>query len=320
MMFEKNPNKNKILLKKPCLIAAWPGMGNVAITAVNYLKDQLGAQPLMDFTSESYFTPTNATVSKQIILPPKLPKNRFYYYKSSQSKHDLLIFIGNLQPIAHREYDFSLEILKIAQNLGVQKVYTTAAAPTDMHFKDESRVFAVPNHKDILKELMEYHVHFMSEGTIAGMNGLLISIAAEKQMQGVCLLGEIPFFTAQIEYPKASVAILEVLTKILKIKLDLVDLELYATKKEKEIEPLANLLAKENAESETQEREENIPNPESQVPKSIRLKIEKMFRQAELDKTYKSKMRLKEELDSWGLFNDYLDRFLDLFKKGKEES
>ena len=61
------------------------------------------------------------------------------------------------------------------------------------------------------------------------------------------------------------------------------------------------------------EREESIPNPESQVPKSIRLKIEKMFRQAELDKTYKSKMRLKEELDSWGLFNDYLDRFLDLF-------
>jgi hypothetical protein len=160
----------------------------------------------------------------------------------------------------------------------------------------------------------------MSEGTIAGMNGLLISIAAEKQMQGVCLLGEIPFFTAQIEYPKASVAILEVLTKILKIKVDLVDLELYATKKEKEIEPLANLLSKENAESETQEREESIPNPDPQIPKSVRLKIEKMFRQAELDKTYKSKMRLKEELDSWDLFNEYLDRFLDLFKKGKEES
>ncbi|MBN1822039.1 MAG: PAC2 family protein, partial [Prolixibacteraceae bacterium] len=245
-MLNINTDQKEISLKKPCLIAAWPGMGNVAITAVNFLKDQLGAQPLMDFTSEHYFTPTSATVNKQFIQPPKIPKNRFYYYKSSQLKNDLLIFISNLQPITHREYDFSLEILKIAQNLGVQKVFTAAAAPTDMHFKDEPRVFAVPNHKDMLKELMEYHVHFMGEGTIAGMNGLLISVAAQKQMHGVCLLGEIPFFTAQIEYPKASLAILEVLNKILKIKLDLVDLELYANEKEKEIAPLANLLSKEN--------------------------------------------------------------------------
>jgi proteasome assembly chaperone (PAC2) family protein len=319
-MPEKNTFEKKISLKKPCLIAAWPGMGNVAITAVNYLKDQLGAQPLMDFTSGSFFAPTNATVAKQLILPPKTPKNRFYYYKSSQLKNDLLIFIGNLQPITHREYDYSVEILRIAHSLGVQRVYTTAAAPTDMHFKDEPRVFAVPNHRDTLKELMEYHVHFMSEGTIAGMNGLLVSVAAEKQMQGVCLLGEIPFFTAQIEYPKASLAILEVLKKILKIKLDLVDLELYVNQKEKEIAPLANLLTKENPETETPERETGIPSQGSQIPKSVRLKIEKMFRQAEFDKTYKSKMQLKEELDSWGLFNEYLDRFLDLFKKGKEGS
>jgi proteasome assembly chaperone (PAC2) family protein len=120
-MLNINKDQREILLKKPCLLAAWPGMGSVAITAMNFLKNQLGAQPLMDFTSGHYFTPTNATVNKQLIQAPKIPKNRFYYYKSSQLKNDLLIFIGNLQPIAHREYDFSLEILKIAQNLGVQR-------------------------------------------------------------------------------------------------------------------------------------------------------------------------------------------------------
>ena len=50
------------------------------------------------------------------------------------------------------------------------------------------------------------------------------------------------------------------------------------------------------------------------------MNIEKLFRQAEFDQTYKSKMRLKEELDRWELFDEYLDRFLDLFKKSKDQS
>jgi hypothetical protein len=29
---------------------------------------------------------------------------------------------------------------------------------------------------------------------------------------------------------------------------------------------------------------------------------------------------LKEELDKWNLFDEYLDRFLDLFKKDQPES
>jgi hypothetical protein len=31
-------------------------------------------------------------------------------------------------------------------------------------------------------------------------------------------------------------------------------------------------------------------------------------------------MRLKEELDKWELFDEYQDRFLDLFKKSRGES
>jgi len=308
-------------LNNPILVAAWPGMGNVAITAVNYLKNQLGATFLCEISPDDFFAATGATVKKQIIKSPESPKNQFFYYKSSTAENDILFFQGSAQPIPHLEYEFAKQILKFAMSFDVKFVYTTAAAPSDMHFKDNPRVFAAPNHKDLLRTLLEYKVHFMGEGTIAGLNGLLVSVAAEMGLKGVCLLGEIPFFTAQIDFPRASLRILEVLAKLLKIKMDLVDLELYAEQKEKEIEPLASLLSKEKEESSLPKNENNIvPPQEEKVSKSVRLRIEKLFRQAEFDRTYKSKMRLKEELDKWELFDDYLDRFLDLFKKGRGES
>lgn len=214
------------------------------------------------------------------------------------------------------EYAFAKKVLHFAREFDVEEVVTFAATPSDMHYKDSPRVFAVPNHKDLLQIMMEYHVHFLKEGTIAGMNGLLVSVAAEMGLKGMTLLGEIPFFTAQIEFPNAAIEIVKVINKMLNVKTDLVDLEIYASKKEKEIAPLAALLTKEDEPRQTSEEHDKIvPESEIKVPDSVRMIIEKMFRQAEYDDTYKSKMRLKEELDKWGVFDEYLDRFLDLFKK-----
>ncbi len=313
---------DKPSLKNPCLIAAWPGMGNVALTTINYLKEKLDAKILGEIEPADFFAPTGASVSKQIIQPPETPTNQFFYYQSKRSNDDIILFRGSIQPIPHREYEFAKLILKLTQTFGVKIVYTAAAAPSDMHFKNTPRVFAVPNHKDLTKQLMGYNVHFMSDGNIAGLNGLLISVAGEMGLKGICLLGEIPFFTAQIEYPRASLMVMEILTKLINIEIDLVDLELHANQKEKEIEPLAALLTKDRSISSgiTSSNSQIVPESENKVPKSAQLKIEKLFRQAEFDRTYKNKMRLKEELDKWGLFDDYLDRFLDLFKKDQGES
>ncbi|MFC1569677.1 PAC2 family protein [bacterium] len=303
-------------LNRPIFIAAWPGMGNVALTAISYIKEKLGATLLAEIAPAEYFAPTGAVVNNQILQAPESPNNQFFYYKCPDKQHDILFFIGTSQPVSHMEYAFAKKILNFARGFDVDQVITFAATPSDMDYKDIPRVFAVPNHPDLLQSMMEYHVHFLNEGTIAGMNGLLVSVAAEMGIRGMTLLGEIPFFTAQIEFPNASIQIVSVMSKILAHKIDLVDLELYANKKEKEIAPLAELLTKEEEASPPPEPPEKIvPDGDAKVPESVRLIVEKMFRQAEYDDTYKSKMRLKEELDKWGLFDEYLDRFLDLFKK-----
>jgi len=304
-------------LNRPIFIAAWPGMGNVAMTAISYIKEKLGATLLAEMAPAEYFAPTGAVVVDQILQTPESPTNQFFYYKCPDKNHDILFFIGSSQPVPHMEYSFAKKILNFARSFDVDQVVTFAATPSDMDYKDTPRVFAVPNHPDLLQSMMEYHVHFLREGNIAGMNGLLVSVAAEMGIRGMTLLGEIPFFTAQIEFPNASIQIVSVMSKILAHNIDLVDLELYANKKEKEIAPLADLLTKDEDESapRPEPQEKIVPDAEAKIPESVRLIIEKMFRQAEYDDTYKSKMRLKEELDKWGLFDEYLDRFLDLFKK-----
>ncbi len=308
-------------LHHPSFIAAWPGMGRVALLAVEYLRDHLKAEFLGEMEHTDFFAPTGAQVSKQVILTPEKPTNRFYYYSSPSGERDILFFLGSQQPIPHKEYEFARDIVLIAKTFDSRILYTTAAAPSDMHFKNKSRVFAAPNNTSLLKVLLRHDVNFMGEGSIAGMNGLLISVAAQHGLDGVCILGEIPFFTAQVEFPRASMAILKVLTRLLEVDIDFVDLEIYASEKDKEIEPLASILGKEPDEAESPKLGEGIiPAGDEKVPKVARLTIEKLFRQAEFDRTYKSKMRLKEELDKWELFNEYLDRFLDLFKKSQGES
>jgi len=307
-------------LNNPSLIATWPGMGMVAFNAISYLKNKLNANVFGQIEAEDFFAPTSAAVEKQIIQPIKKPDNKFYFYKSPTGRSDIIFFIGNIQPIPHQEYAFAKEIIQSVESFGIKRVYTAAAAPSDMDIDTKPRIFGAPNSYELLRDLVDYNVHFMGDGTIAGLNGLLISVAREMGIDGICLLGEIPFFTAQIEFPRASIAVLNVLLGLLNVSVDLVDLELYADSKEKEIKALASHLSRDAQMEEKNRTQDNVvPDRNDKVDKTVRMNIEKLFRQAEFDQTYKSKMKLKEELDKWELFDEYLDRFLDLFKKSKDQ-
>jgi proteasome assembly chaperone (PAC2) family protein len=76
----------------------------------------------------------------------------------------------------------------------------------------------------------------MQEGYIGGLNGVFLGVAKSANFEGACLLGEIPFYATQIENPKASLAILEIFSKLFEIPLDLSKLSTLAQYMEKEID------------------------------------------------------------------------------------
>jgi proteasome assembly chaperone (PAC2) family protein len=60
-----------------------------------------------------------------------------------------------------------------------------------------------------------------NQGSITGLNGLLIGAAKRRGMEGICLMGEIPDYLSRMPfpYPKASKAVLGTLSRIMDLSI-----------------------------------------------------------------------------------------------------
>lgn len=224
-------------LSNPSLVAAWPGISNVALGAVTYLRDKLSAEEFAQIDPLGFFTLNGALVEENLILTARFPESSFYFWKNESTGKDLIIFLGEAQPSSQR-YEFAHEVLALAQSFGVERVYTLAAAIVP-HPGEKPKVWAAATDAGLLEELRKYGMVLKGDFYISGMNGLLLSVAKERNMEGICLLGETPDYATQIQNPSASLAVLEVLTQILEIEIDFGELRALVKHVQEEMERLA---------------------------------------------------------------------------------
>jgi proteasome assembly chaperone (PAC2) family protein len=305
-------------LKNPVLVAAWPGMGDVALKAALYLKDKLAAEEFAQISAGDYFHPSGVWIENSLIHIPPQPVGKFYYYKNPASGSDLVIFISDTQPFIEKGYPYAQEIVDFAVTLKVKLVYTFAAMPLPIEHTQMPQIHVAATNKEILGGFEKRGLKTMPTGQISGLNGLILGVAREKGLDGVCLLGEIPLYTIQIENPNASIAVLSALIEAIPVALDLTDLKKHADEINQEIEHLINYLKNPPEEERPiDEQEINILKKgladSSSLPDSARLRIEELFKKAKKDLA--RAIELKKELDKWNIYDQYEDSFLDLFKK-----
>jgi uncharacterized protein (TIGR00162 family) len=229
-------------LKSPCLIAAWSGMGGVALIVAKTLQQKLRAEECGEILPYDFFSPAEVRIEDHVIQIPEFPENKFYFWDKGD-RHDLLIFVGDDQP--QRGWEFAHRILDVAEEFHVRRIYTSAAFPLWMHHSTEPHVWGTATSAQLVKYLKAYSVMPMGEGSIGGLNGLLLGVARQRGMEGVCLLGEMPIYATRIANPKASQAVLEVLTKMLGIEIDLEDLTAMAEQMEPNMDQLYEFLSEE---------------------------------------------------------------------------
>jgi hypothetical protein len=214
-------------LKEPYMIVAWPGMGNVAIGVARYLRDKLKTQFFAEIELLHVFKFIGVSVNKDsIVETPKFEgtvKNKFYYWENKDSSGDLIIFMGEVQP-SGMEHKIAYKIIEVAEEFNVKKIFTAAAFALPIEVEKESKVYGVATDIELLEDLKKVNVHLMNGGNISGLNGFLLEIAKEKGIESICLLGEMPSYLTHIEYPKASYAVLSILSEILNIKIDMGEL------------------------------------------------------------------------------------------------
>ncbi len=207
---------DKPKLKEPVLICGLPGSGYVAKIAVDFLVSELKATPLA--TIYSYHFPPHVLIRAD--GSAELSKHEVSYVLGQN--RDLLLYTGDSQPVnPEAEYELSNKVLDLAEELGVKRVFTLAAYITGQFVKTP-RVFGTATNPELLKTLIQSGASVMSEGTITGMNGLMIGLAALRGMDGACLLGETSGYVMD---PKASYAVLSLLKRVLGLDLDLTPLE-----------------------------------------------------------------------------------------------
>ncbi len=224
---------------KACdLIAAWPGIGNVSLIIARYIKDKLNAEEIGEIVPSNFFDPIGVMVKDNIIEAPQFPESKFYYWHNPNSNRDIVLFIGDEQP-GFKGYELANCVLDVSQKFKVTRVYTCAAAIARIHHTEKPQVWGVATDPKLIKVLRRYNVVLRGALQIAGLNGLFLGVAKERGIEGICLLGEVPMYTTRIPNPKASLAVLEVMTKILGIDINLAELAEVAKESEEEMKKLA---------------------------------------------------------------------------------
>jgi uncharacterized protein (TIGR00162 family) len=178
------------VLEKPIFVQGLPGFGNVGKIAAHLLIKFCGAKPFAELYSPSF--PDYVSVNSSGIC--RLP--RYEFYAAPMEKNDFIIMTGDTQPsfddvIAH--YSLCGEILDFVEKQGCSFIVTIGGAPIT---EEKTQVYVAATSPRLALEFMEKGAVIYSKGRVVGATGLVLGLAKERNLEGVCLLGATTGFRA----------------------------------------------------------------------------------------------------------------------------
>ncbi|MFQ6068318.1 MAG: PAC2 family protein [Candidatus Bathyarchaeia archaeon] len=171
-------------LDSPVFVEGLPGFGNVGKIAAQLLIQFSEARLFAEYYSP--FFPDYVVVSGQGICD--LPRYKFYA-SSSGERLSVVVLTGDSQPpldnvVAH--YEICEEILDFVQKLGCDFIVTVGGVPVSSERKD---VYVAATSNELAAEVMGKGGIIYGKGRIMGATGLLLGLAKERGLDGICLLG-----------------------------------------------------------------------------------------------------------------------------------
>ncbi|MFA5772080.1 MAG: proteasome assembly chaperone family protein [Thermoplasmata archaeon] len=212
---------SKPKLKNPILIEGLPGVGNVGKLAADHLVDELKAVKFIDVFS-SYFPPQVLVGDDGVV---KLVRQEIYYVKKKSPNHDLIILAGDYQGMSPEgQYVLSDRCLDVLEGYNIRRMYTLGGYGVG-RMVEKPRVLGAATDTKLVEEMKKYGIVFPKGepgSGIIGASGLLLGLGKLRDIPGVCIMGETSGYFAD---PKSAEAVLEILTKILSIKINYTKLE-----------------------------------------------------------------------------------------------
>jgi uncharacterized protein (TIGR00162 family) len=170
-------------LSNPIFVQGLPDVGNVGKIAAHLLIKFCGAKLFAELYAP-YF-PDLVHINSDGIC--RLPKYEFY--AAPMVKNDFIIMTGDTQPsfedvLAH--YHLCGEILDFLIKNHCSFIITLGGVPIS---DGESKVYVAATSRRLAIEFMEKGAIIYSKGRIVGAPGLMLGLAKEHGLDGVCILG-----------------------------------------------------------------------------------------------------------------------------------
>ncbi len=220
--------RKEIKLKNPVLVEGLPGIGLVGKLAAEHLMRELGAVKISDLYSPHF--PHQVLMKRNGTL--RMLKNKFYAWKNpKKGGKDILILVGDVQAVtSEAQYEVCTVILDYFEKMGGKTMYTLGGYGIGKTI-EKNRVFGSATHKEVVEELKKSGIVFgEANGSIIGAAGLLLGLGKLRGMQGACLMGETHGGYVDA---KSAQQVLEVLTKLLDVKVSMAKLVERAKESEK---------------------------------------------------------------------------------------
>ncbi len=208
-------------LRDPVFIEGLPGIGHVGKLVADHLVKELNAEKVVEIYSH-HFPPQVIVLEDGTI---RMPRNEVYAWKSNSDSPDLLILVGDFQSISNEgHFELVNAYIEIAKRFGAKRIYTLGGYGLGK-LVEEPYVVGASNSKELVEEMKRYGVKFEPGepgGGIIGAAGLLLGVSKLEKIEAICLMGVTSGYMVD---PKSAKAVLEVLSKILKLKVSFEALE-----------------------------------------------------------------------------------------------
>ena len=209
----------------------WPDAGRVSSGTVTYLKDKLAARKLAMVRPDDFYLFQSPDVELKrpiidiedgMVKTLKLTSTTFWFYKSAESTHDLIISRGREPELAWNRY-VNL-VLDFAQELNVERIYSIGGTYDRVPHTIEPVITAVFNYPDLKAEMGKHGIDLINYTGPSSIHSLLIVSAKERGLKMASLWGHVPHYI-QVANTKVCYSILNKLAKILNIAVDLDDMK-----------------------------------------------------------------------------------------------
>jgi uncharacterized protein (TIGR00162 family) len=241
LKLEKQPD-----VENPVLIEGLAGIGHIGRNVVSYLAEHLDAEKIGELHSD-HFPPY--TIVKEDKTIGKI-KNSIYQLETE--KDNYILIEGNAQaqtPEGHHEV--ARELINFAEEQGMSKVLTIGGYGTGDVVEDPD-VFGAVTTTDVKEDYSEYGIQFEHDvDQIVGVSGLLLGEAQDRDIPGLCLLGETPGFL--LSDPKSTEAVLKIVEEIMEVELDYSELDEKVDESQEVLKKLQNIQNQQSPDQDQQQ-------------------------------------------------------------------